>query len=76
MQCRPGLHILDIFTDRDAFEQDGLTPVVMYKLEQRNLSHRGNSEKPIRLVAKINIDTLESDPFFVQYDGDPLNEWA
>lgn len=51
----------------------GLTPVVVYKLEQRNFGHWGHGEEPLRLVAKVNIDTLESDPFFVQYDGDPLN---
>jgi hypothetical protein len=45
-------------------------------LEQRNLAQRGHGEESIRLVAKINMDTLESDPFFVQHDGDPLNERA
>jgi hypothetical protein len=54
----------------------GLTPVVVYKLEQRHLAHRGHGEEPLRLVAKINIDTLESDPFFLQRDGGPLNERA
>jgi hypothetical protein len=68
---RLGLGLLQIFENDGGFED---RPVA--DLQHRRLAERRDREKPVRLVAEINVDPLEGDALLRQRDHRALHVGA